>query len=140
MCEGYFRKLCQEAGLKEVEAASAGVFAGNGEKASASALMTMLKRGVDLTGHRSRQLDKAMLEAADVIVALGSGHKAHIGRIDCKALARTKLLLEFADMPARDVADPYGGGFDTYSACFEEMKPALDNLLLELLKRRPSRK
>ena len=135
MCEGYFRKLCQDAGLTEVEVSSAGVFAGVGEKASQTAISALKRHGVDLTGHRARQLDKAMLEAADLIIAVGSGHRAHIGHLCPKALAKTHLLLEYADKPETDVADPYGGSQETYSACFEEMRPALDNLLIELLKK-----
>ena len=136
MCEGYFKKLCQEAGLTEVEVLSAGVFADSSEKASQTAVSALKKHGVDLSSHRSRQLDKPTLEKADLIIALSVGHRAHIGRIDPKALAKTHLLLEYADKPGMDVADPFGGSQETYSACFEEMKPALDNLLIELLRRR----
>ncbi len=136
MCEGYFKKLCQEARLTDVEVFSAGVFAGVGEKASQTAAAALRRNGVDLSKHRARQLDKAMLDEADLIVALGAGHRAHIGRISPKALAKTHLLMEYADKPETDVADPYGGSQETYSACFEEMKPALDNLLIELLKKR----
>jgi len=134
MCEGYFRKLCQEAGLKDVEAISAGVFAEPGGKASSVALSTMKDYGVDLAAHCSRPLDKELLDAADIVVALSTGHRFQVGRISPKALAKTKLLLEFADKPAMDVADPFGGSQETYSACFEEMKPALHNLLLEIIR------
>jgi protein-tyrosine-phosphatase len=136
MCEGYFRKLCQEAGLKDVEVSSAGVFAGAGEKASKAAASAMKRCGVDLSAHASKPLALADVEAADLIVAMSSGHRCQIGRLAPKALARTKLLLEFADRREADVADPFGGSPEQYSACFEEMKPALENLLLEVIRRR----
>lgn len=136
MCEGYFKKLCQEAGLTEVEASSAGVFASAGEKASQTAVAALKRFGVDISGHRARQLDKAMVDEADLIVAMGAGHRAHIGRINPKALAKTHLLMEYADKPGTDVADPFGGSQETYSACFSEMKPALDNLFVEIFRKR----
>jgi protein-tyrosine phosphatase len=136
MCEGYMKKLCREAGLDDVEALSAGVFAGTGEGASSAAKTALREHGVDLESHRSRPLDANLIEEADLIVALGTSHRRSIGAIAPKALAKTKLLLEYADKPDADVADPFGGPVETYSACFEEMKPALDNLLLELIELR----
>ncbi len=139
MCEGYFKKLCREAGLDDVEASSAGVFAGTGERASEAARRALKEHGVDLSQHRSRTLDKPMLDAADLIVAMGSGHRAHIGRLSPHALRKTKLLLDYADKAGADVPDPFGGGADEYMHCFSEMKPALENLLLEVLKERGSK-
>ena len=133
MCAGYFSKLCQEAGLKDVEALSAGVFASQGSPASPAALQAMSLRGVDLSGHRSTPLSRELLEASDLVVPLGAGHKARICALCPEAMDRTRLLLEFADRPGSDVDDPFGGGLREYEACFEEMKPALDNLLLETM-------
>jgi len=135
MCEGYFKKLCREAKL-DAEVSSAGVFAGAGEPASEAAKLAMKKHGVDLSQHKARPLDKPILDAADIVVAMGSGHRAHIGRLSPQALRKTKLLLDYADKPGADVPDPFGGGSEEYFHCFTEMKPALENLLLELLRDR----
>lgn len=133
MCEGYFKRLCREAGLEGVEARSAGVFAGTGAPASPSAIAAASAYGADISGHRSAQMDKPMIEEADLILAMTSGHRMHIGAICPAALAKTKLLMDYADQSGADVADPFGGDTAAYSSCFEEMKPALENLFLEIL-------
>ncbi len=138
MCEGYFKRLCRDAGLEGVEARSAGVFAGAGAPASPSAIAAMSAYGVDISGHRSAQMDKPMIEEADLILAMTSGHRAHIGAKSPAALAKTRLLMDYAEQARTDVADPFGGDPAAYSSCFEEMKPALENLFLEILgKSRP---
>ncbi len=122
MCEAYFKTL--GAG---VTAASAGIHAYDGDVSSEQSREVAAEFGGDLAGFRSRRLTRAMLAEADRIVTMGSGHREAVLRIMPEAVEKTVLLLG-----NRDVADPFGGSLSVYRRCFEEMKPALDELYKSL--------
>ena len=128
MCEGYLKHLCAKAHRDDITALSAGLFAGGGHPASGNAIATMKRHGIDLSAFRNRQLTHGMIAEADCIVAMARSHRIQIGAIDPAALAKTRLLLEYASRPGTDVADPFGGSEELYGSCFTEMKGALDNL------------
>lgn len=132
MCEAYFTRLLEQAGISDVTVSSAGLFAGGGMPASHGSVTIMRDFDIDLSSFRNVQLDESILEQADLVVAMSTSHRAHIGAMNPDALDKTRLLLEFADQPETDVPDPFGGAKQVYRNCFEEMKKALDNLLLEL--------
>lgn len=132
MAEAYFRHLAEKAKLHGVTVSSAGTFAGSGIKASQASVAVMNKYGIDISGHRSSTLDADTIEKADLIVAMTQSHKMHVGSIAAAALRKTRLLLEYADNKSGDISDPFGSDKNVYSLCFEEMKPALDNLFLDI--------
>lgn len=78
-----------------VQVASAGT-----EATSAPAVVNMIevaaKFGVDLSGHRSRQLDVALTSSADLIVTMTGEHVVEVIGLDPDALQRTITLREFA--------------------------------------------
>ena len=133
MAEGYFRHLCNQAGRDDIVVDSAGTFAPEGGLPSPQSVQTLKTIGVDISELRSQPLSKALLDSCDVIATMTESHRYNIGQISPKALAKTKRLLEYAD-DFRDVADPYGGSVADYNACFAEMRSALDNLFLDIVK------
>jgi protein-tyrosine phosphatase len=134
MCEGCFNSLRRKAGRQDLEAESAGTSADGGQPPSANAIEVMKRAGIDISGHRSRRLTAEMLQDAGVVVAMTRAHRFHIGKLLPAALKKTRLLMEFADRPDSDVADPFGGSPDVYGTCFEEIKEAVDNLFLDTIK------
>jgi len=133
MCEGYFRKLCKAAGRNDIAVSSAGVCACDGSGSSEQSAEVMKEHGIDLSGFSSSTLTADLLKDADLIVAMTSAHRMHIGTILPEALDKTYLLMDFSSHgKGRNVHDPFGGDKEMYSACFEEMKEALDNLFLDI--------
>jgi protein-tyrosine-phosphatase len=131
MCEGYFRYLCRKAGRADIEVESAGLFAGSGCPVSEYSALTLKRLGVDISSHKSSQLTIGKIQRADLIVGMTSSHVARVGGMMPSALGKTRLLLDFVS-GGGEVADPVGGGADVYDDCFGEMKPALENLFLDL--------
>ncbi len=131
MAAAYFEHLCKQSGRDGVMVESAGTHAGTGVPPSAGAVETMARLGINLSSHRSKPLDKKLLADADLVVAMTRSHRLSVGALNHHALAKTRLLMEFAD-GAGDVCDPIGGDAKVYDDCFHEMKNALDNLFLEL--------
>ncbi len=132
MAEAYLKDLVQKAGLKNITVSSAGTSADDGTCASSHTISTMKEYGIDMHSHKSSPLSPEKIRDADIIVAMTQNHRMCIGGIEPKALHKTRLLLEYADRTGQDISDPFGSGRNVYGLCFEEMKPALDNLFLEL--------
>lgn len=135
MAGAYFKSLCEKSGRTDMTVESAGTFAGEGEPASAQSVAVMKDYGIDLSGHRSSTLTKEKIDAADLIVAMTSSHRQHIGSMSPSALRKTRTLLEFTQNNG-NISDPFGGTEKIYSDCFGEMKDALDNLFLEIIKKK----
>lgn len=100
--------------------------------------------GARTDGHRSRQLDQASLDRADLVAAMEADHVRYVRRRHPGASARTATLrrlcrdlppappplarrlagLDLAGVvlgPDEDVADPAGGDQATYDACAAEL-------------------
>ncbi|MDR1531133.1 MAG: low molecular weight protein arginine phosphatase [Clostridiales bacterium] len=118
MAEAIARDILKKRRLT-VEVSSAGMAALPGSPASAGALMAMASLGLDLSGHRSRRLERSLLEPADIVLTMTE---------DLKRLAQTQApnkdkvctLREYAGETG-DIPDPYGGGDATYLACASEL-------------------
>ncbi len=132
MAEGYFRDLCDKANI-EINISSAGIAAGNGMRTSQNSINALKKYDIDISELRSSPLTLDDLEKNDLIITMGNSHKAQIVYNVPESESKIHLLLEYMDCPNDDVADPFGGNQEIYNACFAEMKPALDNLLLDLI-------
>ena len=64
----------------------------------------MSERGLDITGHRARQLTPVMIAAADLILVMEAGHKRAIDEQDPTARGKIHRLGEWQDL---DIPDPY---------------------------------
>lgn len=77
----------------EVGVSSAGLLHG-GHPATAHAQATMAERNLDLSTHRSRTLDQAILDAADLVIGMTREHVREVAVLDRAAMARTFTLRE----------------------------------------------
>lgn len=135
LAENIARKLLIERGLTDVEVSSAGTSAWEGAPASDGALLVGLERRMDLTTHRSQSLSRALVDAADVVLAM-SPH--HLERIEALGGAgKSWLLADYAShgSSSRAISDPIGGDLAIYRATVDELEQeirrALDRLLAE---------
>ncbi len=74
LAEAIARKVAVERGLGDVEVASAGTSAWDGAPASDGALLVGMERRLDLSGHRAQSLTRRLVEASDLILAMGPHH------------------------------------------------------------------
>ena len=130
MAETLLRELVREKFGSEdaVRVLSAGVAAGIGSGASPQAVEVMGKRGLDLTGHSSQQLDDNLIEVADLILTMTRGHRAAILAAWPNMHDRVFTLRR----DGGDVTDPVGMPVETYEQCATqigaELAQWLDNL------------
>ncbi|MGM9936378.1 MAG: low molecular weight protein arginine phosphatase [Candidatus Ornithomonoglobus sp.] len=107
---------------------SAGVFAGIGEKASDEAIQAMEKRGIDLTGHRTKPLTDELINMADIILTMTKAHKQLILNY---APDKIKTLLEYAGDDG-DISDPFGGDLEEYEETAAQIYDALVDIAEKL--------
>ena len=116
MAEGLLRARLAEADLQSViEVSSAGTWTGDGIPATDHAVTTLAECGIDIGGHRSREVTEELLAGADLVLAMTSGHvQAMASEFPA---ARDKILLFSTLMGGTwDVADPVGGTPEDYRA------------------------
>ncbi|MBQ7037152.1 MAG: low molecular weight protein arginine phosphatase [Clostridia bacterium] len=101
-------------------ASSAGMFVPYSSGASPHSITTMSSYGIDISGHRSRQVTDAMIKEADLILTMTEGHKKSLLTIFPHAAEKTKTLPEYAGL-AGDIEDPFGGDEALYSSCAESI-------------------
>lgn len=133
LAEGIARAEIARRGWRNVEVASAGLSARNGDAATREAVVVAEREGIDISGHVSRRLTPAIAGWADLILGMGPGHLAVLERLGVGDRAST--LGDFAaggDGEGEPVQDPFGGSEDVYRETFEELRgliaAALDRL------------
>ena len=116
----------------DIEVASAGTFAAAGAPASQPSILVAGRRGADLSSHRSRALDREVLAAADLVLAMTPAHLGAVrsghGR-ELNAGLVTDYLPADHPMHSAPVADPFGGSADQY----EQVADILEQCVVALL-------
>ncbi|MFC2140454.1 ribose 5-phosphate isomerase B [Candidatus Auribacterota bacterium] len=135
MAEGLLRKMVE--GEQQIDVFSAGTAPLSGLPSSKEAVEVMKNKGIDITNHKSHQVTLEDIGKADLIITMTERHKREVLSMAPKAKDKIFLLKEFDDNAKAgqmDVADPVGLGIDVYQECLREIKNALPNIVLELLK------
>jgi len=116
MAEALARALARDRGL-QLDFASAGTAAGAGDEASPEAREAMARRGLDLSAHRARPLDAALLDETDLVLVMEPQQLRVLDSFP-QAAGKARLLSEWAGEPepGPPVAYPYGGSQDDYDS------------------------
>jgi protein-tyrosine phosphatase len=95
LAEGFLRAaLSERAGSDAPRVTSAGTTGWEGSAADPGSVEAAAERGVDISGHRARDLSIAELEAADLILGVSDEHARAVAAAVPEAAARTFTLKE----------------------------------------------
>ena len=100
---------------------SAGVNALAWSPATPTAVEALHEIGVDLAGHRARQLDGRLAEMMDVIYVMTADHRAGVSEIAPGMKDRVVMLRP----DGSDIEDPYGGDIAAYRIARDEIAAAI---------------
>ena len=114
MAEGYLNSLK----LKDVNAVSAG-FGFSGDTVSQNSVLAMGEMGVDISEHRSRTVNPYLIDEAEKIVCMTTGHKQTL-----IALGADPNKIEVLG-----VGDPFGCDITVYRDCAKQIVGAINQLL-----------
>ncbi|MEY4818892.1 MAG: Low molecular weight protein-tyrosine-phosphatase YwlE [Verrucomicrobiota bacterium] len=126
-------------GLERLKVASFGLAAEAGQPPSTHSVKAMQRIGLDVSGHRSRLLSQADVDRSVVIFGMTESHLAALhSRFD--VLPDFVLLLRdvLPTNVARDIPDPFGGGYRDYEECRDSMVEAIP-AMVEFLRQNLSR-
>jgi len=132
MAAAIARHLLDARGRGDVAVGSAGTAAWDGAPASEGAYLVALEHGLDLSGHRARQVTSDLVADADLVLGM-SAH--HVERAESLGGAgRSHLLGAYAGRAADDaqVDDPFGGDLDEYRATFDRLEALLQDAVARL--------
>ncbi|WP_295002701.1 low molecular weight protein-tyrosine-phosphatase [uncultured Dechloromonas sp.] len=108
---------------------SAGVAALDGRAADETTQALMLERGIDLGGHRGRQLTVDILRKVDLVLVMEKYHRDALLDIDPAARGKTFLLGHWMNM---EIADPYRRGREAHGESLRLIDMAIESWLGKL--------
>ena len=137
MAEGIFKDMLKKEGIDYINVSSAGISVFPGEHANEKAIKALKEKGIDIKGHRARQLsDEA--ERADIILTMTSHHKEVIENyfmINGDVPSKIFTLKEFAakiseeKLLSKDIDDPYGRDYNFYKKSRDEIEKELKKII-----------
>jgi protein-tyrosine phosphatase len=87
---------------------SAGTWTSDGLRAPQDAMQLARSMGLDIEGHSTRTLDRGLLEQADVVLVMETGHKESIQVEFPFTRNKVHLLSQVVEGMAYDIPDPAG--------------------------------
>lgn len=112
MAEGIMKDIAHQKGW-DIEISSAGISAIDGDNPSQNAVLVLKKMGIDISSHKSRLINKKILDEADLIITMTNQHK--------EILLRRYNNLE-DKIISFNIQDPYGRSHNVYQSCSEEIR------------------
>ncbi len=146
MAEALFKHILtnKKDELKNIKAVSAGIYAWEGDRASAGAMEALKEKGIDVMEHSSRLLTPKLVEEADLVLTMTSNHKRAVLDMCPEAKEKVYTLKEYvlnhdnkelyiSDSDSgeinHDIKDPYGQSVDIYRESAKEIEKYLQMLI-----------
>ena len=127
MAEALARRIAQRRGIADVNISSAGTNAWDNVPATDEALLVVMERELDLTGHRARKLTPEIVSEADLIFVMTPGHLEQVRQLG----GRRKVHVMDAYTSGTTnggITDPYGGDLDAYRQTAHILERELEKL------------
>lgn len=113
---------------KDIEFASAGIVTLSDGDASYQAINVLKEMGIDLSRHKTSQIDPEDIEQADLVLTMTRTHRDNLKRLMPDAADKIFTLAEYAGS-GNDIPDPFGSSEEFYRIVAGE----LDNLVRKML-------
>ena len=134
MAEGLLKSIWPKDLNSQTVIHSAGTHAIEGQSAERYAIDAVKTYGVDISTHRSRPLDRLMMNNDNLILVMANQHLDFIQKYTRGQSANVHLLCGFcAGDELVDIPDPYGGSLRTYRECALMIYGCLERLVNQLI-------
>lgn len=130
--EGLLKDRLRQKGLTDWDVESAGTWTVDGRPATSHVVQLMAERKIDLTSHRSRGVDRQMIEQADLVLVMTQGHAEALRLEFPDQSEKIYLLSEMKDGRRYDIEDPYGGSLEEYLTCVDELEELINEGLEQI--------
>lgn len=130
MAKALMEKLIKESGISDkvrVDSAGTSTFAGIG--AAPNTVSVLKEEGIDVSGHRGKNINKDILKRSDIIFVMEKFHKDVIINMMPEIKDKVRLLKE-----GEDIIDPIGRSVEEYKNILGIIKEEVENIFLEIFK------
>ncbi len=123
-------------GLKGISVASSGLHAYPGQPPDSKMVAFLREKGIPVDNHEARQLEKTLLDWADIILVMEKAHAEVIRRRWPEVEERVEHLGSFVSegLEADDIVDPYGRSPYHYRVAQSQIFLAIRSLIERKLK------
>lgn len=136
MAEGIFKDMLKENNITHISVYSAGISAFPGEGANEKSIKALRVNGIDISGHKAKQLTD-LIDKATIILTMTLSHKMIIEGYYADKLKNIKVftLKEFAALVSGqaihslNIEDPYGMSYNMYEKTRDEIEGELNKIL-----------
>jgi protein-tyrosine phosphatase len=108
---------------KQVQSAGTGALVGEG--ADAVGIELAAERGIDLTQHIARQVDRRMVNTSDLIIVMDDSHLKRLFEKYPEARGKTFKLGKW--LHDKNIGDPYQKSREFFSIVFDEIDKAAES-------------
>lgn len=130
MAQGLLLHRLPESLKPFVSVRSAGTHGLHGNQAEPFAVRAAAAHGTDISEHRARILDSAMVKCANLVLAMENYHLERINELLFFGCRYALLLGAFDPQRERpEIEDPYGLPFGAYETCASEITDCLPGLI-----------
>jgi protein-tyrosine-phosphatase len=138
MAEGLLKKKLYIKYGSKLDVQSAGTLGINGNPATIHAITAAREKGVDISNHISKGINKKYVSNADIIFAMADYHKEYLERYFPKYKENVFLLKTFNRRGKKpknlSIKDPIGEGLTTYRRVINQIDEELERILPQLEK------
>lgn len=135
MAKALMEKFVSESGISgkvHVDSAGTSAFAGIG--AAPNTISVLKDEGIDVSGHRGKNINKDILKRSDIIFVMESSQRDVIINMMPGIENKVRLLAEGAD-----IADPIGQSIEEYKNVLGIIKEEVENIFLEIFNEEKNR-
>lgn len=125
IAEALFNKIAND----DFIASSAGTNTKNGRLAGPDTIKIMREYGIDLSKHKTRQLDENMLKESDYVICMGKNHLEFLLNNFPKYKDKYSTLREI------DIADPYKAKYEVYKIVANDIEKGIEGFLSKIAKK-----
>ena len=129
MAEGLLKQALIDSGEGDCVVGSAGLGALIGHPPDAKACQLMMKKDIDISGHRASQLNRDMIRKSDLILVMESSHKSAIEEFDPCAKGKVFRLGNWGNY---DIPDPYQQNLSAFVTSFNLIERGISEWLKKL--------
>jgi len=129
ICRSPFAEIVARS--KGLNSISCGTDAGFAVPANDAAIAAAMRKGVDLSGHKSRPADSFILNKGDLFVVMEPAQGAFIKARYGKHVACT-LLGYWCKLSLPYLHDPYGNSPGYFDRCFDAIEESIEGIVREI--------
>lgn len=134
MAEAISRKIIRENAEKygNFRVASAGIAAEDGGEMSEEAKEVLKEKNCTFEEFRSQNIYEELMDQADLVLTMGKSHKMLLSTYNKQWQDKIFTIGEYVG-DQEEIADPFGGDYEEYEECFEELERKIKEIFDKLI-------